>query len=97
MDLYAKSREHEKNNENFLLLMQEYPFIKPFQPSPAKAPWHVQAKLSTKIGYDVWMNFWPHVAKGQLEGESSVLGWEQIRLMIDRAVDSCDDGFSVIE
>ncbi len=101
MELYEKTAEHRQNNEQFRTMMARYSWMRPFQPSSTKAPWHIQVKLTTRIGYEFYLNFWPHLAKAQMEGEKSVEGWDEIRAMISRAIDACDDGgkddFEVIE
>ena len=97
MELYARNKEHKDNNKKFFELMERYDWMLPFQPAPEKAPWHIQVRLTTRIGYDLWLNFWPHVAKGQMEGEAAVQGWDQVRLMISRAIDACQDDFPVVE
>lgn len=56
-----------------------------FQPSPQKAPWHVQAVID--LGGDVQLiNFWPHKMKGQRDGYKPVEGEHAIRGIIEQAL-----------
>ncbi len=96
LDFYAKTPQHIRNNQEFLDIMARYPWMKLYQPNADKAPWHVQAKLTTAIGYTIFLNFWPHVAKAQMDGEGAVQGWDAIKAMICRAIDACDDDFDIV-
>lgn len=66
MILYWKRSRHEV--EYFYELMREFSHVKFFQPSPDRAPWHVQARLPN----GELINFWPHARKAMLENEPPV-------------------------
>lgn len=86
MELYAKTDEHEHNNRAFLALLESDSDLKAsaFQPSPGKAPWHWQAILDGAEGLPPYeLNFWPHVAKANLDKNKSVEGWEKIRELVE--------------
>ena len=87
MQLYANPRNplHFKNNERFLSVIGEFPVVKLFQPSPEKAPWHVQCVIDGG-GYPQLINFWPHSMKGQRDGHKSVEGEAAIRGIIEQAI-----------
>ena len=91
MELYERTAQHAKNNECFRQLAKRYPWIKFTQPQPVKAPWHWQCIIRGEGPYPVLVNFWPHVAKAQREHCKSVQGWEDIRLIIVKAID--ENGF----
>jgi len=98
MRLYANPHrpDHAENNERFLRLIRQYPQIQPYQPSPDKAPWHVQAVIDGESPQLI--NFWPHVLKGQREGYRSVEGVAALEGIIRGAIeDASEDDYSVIE
>lgn len=66
-------------------LIRTYPDIHFFQPSPDKAPWHVQAAIDTG-GDNIVLNFWPHKMKGNRDGSHSVEGGLALRALIDAAI-----------
>jgi len=99
MNLYERTEEHQKNNECFRLFVRSFSLARFFQPSPEKSPWHWQTIVRGEGPYDVLINFWPHVAKAQKDGEKSVEGWDQIRLLMLQVIDEngFGDGSEVIE
>lgn len=101
MEIYVNpNRQDDFDNaaafENF---MARYAWATFFKPQPEKAPWHVQCKIETS-GLPIILNFWPHKAKAQRDGEASVVGWDAIRLLMSQAIDDSQqspDDFDVIE
>nr|WP_309504320.1 hypothetical protein [uncultured Roseovarius sp.] len=72
--------------DEFDALTRQYPNIHFFQPSPDKAPWHVQAVLDAADGEPIVLNFWPHKRKAQRQGEHSKEGDSAAREIIDEAI-----------
>ena len=68
-------------------IVESYPEVRFFQPSPDKAPWHVQALLAEG---EIELNFWPHKMKGQRRPMYAVEGEYAIRDIIEQAI---EDGF----
>lgn len=101
MEIYSNpNRKEDRDNvaafENF---MARYEWVKFYQPQPVKAPWHVQCKIETSAA-PIIINFWPHKAKAQRDGEPSVAGWDAIRLLMSLAIDDSQSAgaeFDVIE
>lgn len=89
--------DHAANNATFIRIVNDFPQVAPFQPSPEKAPWHWQAVI------DLWrdpqvINFWPHTCKAQREGYTSVYGERAIRGIIESALmDAAEEPFEVFE
>lgn len=90
--------DHAENNAAFVRVVNEFPQLYVFQPSPAKAPWHWQAVVE-QGGPVVLLNFWPHTLKAQRENCRSVEGEDAIRALILEALDDArgEDDFDVIE
>ncbi len=89
---------HLDNIEEFRKIAERFPWLEFKQPSPKKAPWHVQAIISRGEGMDgIVLNFWPHTGKAQREHCASVQGIEAIRLMIAEAIDDSAGNDAVIE
>lgn len=87
MQLYANPNrpDHAENNAAFQRVVNAYPEISPFQPSPEKAPWHWQAVID--LGGDVQLiNFWPHTLKGQRDGYRAIQGENALRGIIEQAI-----------
>ena len=95
MELYQKTKEHEKNNEAFRMLVRRYEWMRFYQPNEIAAPWHWQCLVRGEGPYVVAINFWPHVAKAQREYCKSVQGWDEIRSLISTVID--ENGFDEIE
>lgn len=72
--------------DEFDALTRQYPQIRFFQPSPDKAPWHVQAILDAADGVPIVLNFWPHKQKAQRQGEYSREGCNAAREVIKAAL-----------
>lgn len=89
--------DHAANNAAFLRVVNEFPQLSLFQPSPHRAPWHWQTVID--MGGDVQViNFWPHTGKAQREGYKSVTGESAIRGIIEQAlIDASEDPFDVFE
>lgn len=88
MQLYANpdNAGHAANNAAFLRVVNEYPQLRLYQPSPVKAPWHWQAVID--MGGDVQLlNFWPHTLKAQRDGYKAVEGEIAIRGIIEGAIE----------
>jgi hypothetical protein len=86
MQLYANPNrpDHAENNAAFLRVVNDYPGLSLFQPSPEKAPWHWQAVID--LGGDVQLiNFWPHTLKGQRDGYKAIQGEAALRGIIEQA------------
>lgn len=99
MNLYQNPHDpgHVANIEMFERVVNEFPDLHPFQPSPNKAPWHVQAVIDLCKNV-VILNFWPHTGKAQVEGQKSVEGEDAIRVLIGEAfIDAAEEPFDVIE
>jgi hypothetical protein len=99
MQLYANPDrpDHAENNATFLRVVNSYPTLAPFQPSPERAPWHWQAVID--LGRDVQiLNFWPHTMKAQRDGFKAVEGESAMRAVIEAALeDAAEEPFDVIE
>jgi hypothetical protein len=65
--LYCDAHDAEEvaNCGDFLDVVDMFPQVKFYQPSPVKAPWHWQAKWPCADGVDAVLNFWPHKGKVQ--------------------------------
>lgn len=98
-NLYWKDQTQRGNCDAFVYLARRYDWIRFYQPNPQKAPWHWQCGIRGEGPYDVIVNFWPHVAKAQREGEKSVEGWDNIRSLISQVIDEngFGDGSEVLE
>lgn len=98
INYYFRDRIDAGNCEAFQSIVEDYPSIHFFQPSPDKAPWHVQAFLADG---EIELNFWPHKIKGQRRPMASVEGEGKIRAMIGAAMaDAMSDAegeFDVLE
>lgn len=88
MLLYANPdrQDHAENNAAFLRVVNDYPQLRLFQPSPDKAPWHWQAVIDMG-GYVQLLNFWPHQMKGQRDGYKAVQGERALRGIIEGAIE----------
>ena len=89
MALYEKTDEHVRNNQGFADLLARWPVLNQlaFQPSPEKAPWHWQAILDGAECLPPYeFNFWPHVARANLNGSKSVEGWEKIEELVEETL-----------
>lgn len=96
MQLYANHPEDEANNAAFLRVVNEFPFLILHQPSPEKAPWHVQTTIGGRNPQ--LLNFWPHRLKGQRDGMKAVEGEHALRAIIEGAIaDAHGEPFDVIE
>lgn len=99
MKLYANPHKpgHAVNNAAFERVVNEYPQLSLFQPSPERAPWHWQGVVD--LGRDVQIiNFWPHLLKGQRDGMQAVQGELSLRGIIEGAIeDAQEEPFDVIE
>lgn len=97
MQYYYRDSYDAENCAKFNELTQDYPDIRFFQPSPQKAPWHVQAVLPA-LDEPIVLNFWPHKIKGQRQGCMAVEGIAAMRALIDEAItDAAEEPFDVIE
>lgn len=99
MQLYANPNrpDHAANNSAFLRVVNDYPQLSLFQPSPEKAPWHWQAVIDLG-GTPQILNFWPHTLKGQRDGLRSVEGEAALRGIIEGALeDAAAAPFYLIE
>jgi len=99
MQLYANPHrpDHAENNAAFLRVVNDFPQISLFQPSPEKAPWHFQCVID--LGNDPQLiNFWPHTMKGQRDGYKAVQGEHALRGIIEQAlIDAAEEPFDLIE
>jgi len=100
MELYQNPNrpDHAENNAAFLRVVKDFPELELFQPSPQKAPWHVQAII--KFGqYPIILNFWPHTMKAQRDGFKAVEGASAIRGVIEGALEDAatEQPFDLIE
>ncbi len=68
--------------------------IRFFQPSPIKAPWHVQAVLG-----EIELNFWPHKMKGQRRPLPAVEGAQALFALLQEALHDYhnEDDLQVVE
>tara|TARA_R110001632_G_scaffold1568_2_gene6901 strand:+ start:365 stop:673 length:309 start_codon:yes stop_codon:yes gene_type:complete len=98
MNLYERNQEHKKNNECFKIFVRCFNWVDIYQPQPEKSPWHWQARVVGDGTHSVIVNFWPHVAKAQRDGEKSVQGWDKIYSIMQCAINENGfDEFEVIE
>lgn len=100
MQLYANPnrQDHLENNAVFIRVVNDYPQLSLYQPSPEKAPWHWQCIID--LGREVQLiNFWPHTLKGQRDGYKAVQGETALRGIIEQAlIDAVgNESFDVIE
>lgn len=88
---YANPKKpwHEENVRWFRKIVNEYPQVRFFNPSPSLAPWHVQAVIQ-----DVTLNFWPCAGKANVDREPAVYGYEEVKKILNR---SLEDDFEVLE
>lgn len=86
MQYYFRDQYECEACDYFHDLTQQYPNIRFFQPSPDKAPWHVQAILDAADGAPIVLNFWPHKEKAQRQGCMSLEGRHAARSVIEEAI-----------
>jgi len=87
MQLYANPNrpDHAENNAAFIRVVNDYPQLNLFQPSPEKAPWHWQCIID--LG-----------GKGQRDGYKAIQGERALRGIIEQAlIDAAEEPFDVIE
>lgn len=91
---YWKDGWGRMNCEAFCMFVKSHKWIRFYQPSPQKAPWHWQCQIKGEGPYDVLVNFWPHTAKAQRDGCKSVEGWDAIRALVSQIMEEngFDDG-----
>lgn len=83
MELFANPRRDDyfqqlENNDGFRELTYRFPQLEFYQPSPEKAPWHVQTIVGYELaGTSITINFWPHTGKSQREYCKAVVGWDK--------------------
>lgn len=98
MQYYFRDAFDQENCEAFDAITRDYPDIRFFQPSPQKAPWHVQAVLDANDDEPIVLNFWPHKLKGQRQPMPSLEGEAALRSIIDEALkDAAEEPFDVFE
>jgi hypothetical protein len=90
MQLYWTTPEQEINCAAFETFMRRFHWVEFIQPSPEKAPWHVQAWIRCANNYVVIVNFWPHKLKGQYDGQA-VEGMDALAKMLWCALDGKHD------
>lgn len=86
MQYYFRDEFEREACDRFDELTQQYVNIRFFQPSPDKAPWHVQAVLDAADGVPIVLNFWPHKQKAQRQGSYSEEGDNAARSVIEEAL-----------
>lgn len=86
MQYYFRDEYEAEACDQFDDLTRQYPNIRFFQPSPDKAPWHVQAVLDAADGVPLVLNFWPHKEKAQRQGDVSIEGRAAARTVIEAAL-----------
>jgi len=91
MKYYAKTQEHAKNIEAFKMFKKRFEWANFYQPNAEKAPWHWQCRISGQGPYDAIINFWPHFAKTQRDGEKVKVGWDYAREIMAEAIE--ENGF----
>lgn len=72
MQYFFRDSDEAELCEQFDDLIRIYQDIRFFQPSPHKAPWHIQAILDADE--PIVLNFWPHKAKAQRQNGVSYEG-----------------------
>lgn len=106
MQLHFDSYDPEQveNIALFQNIMDAYPSLKFFQPSPDRAPWHVQVIFDPPTGEAMALNFWPHRMKAQRwTGGKAEEGHGAVVSAIEEAIDDLAtlhadrDAFSLIE
>jgi len=85
--------------EAFEEMTRKFPSVRFFQPSPDKAPWHVQAIFDLGPAEEpIVLNFWPHKNKGQRQPLPAIVGIDEITSLIDAALkDAAEEPFDVFE
>lgn len=86
MQYYFRDQYECEACDHFDAVTQDYPNIRFFQPSPHKAPWHVQAILDAADGVPIVLNFWPHKEKAQRQGCMSFEGRAAAKTVIEEAL-----------
>ena len=94
MQLFANQyrQDHLDNCAAFRGLMARFPQLNFHQPSPEKAPWHVQCQVGGII-----LNFWPHTGKAQREYCPSVVGWSAAETLIEGVLAEAEEEVDLIE
>lgn len=86
MQYYFRNKHEAEFCDRFDALTRQYRNIRFFQPSPAKAPWHVQAVLDAGEHEPIVLNFWPHKQKASRQGLPSTEGPDAARDVIEEAL-----------
>ena len=86
MQYYFRNKHEAEFCDRFDALTRQYRNIRFFQPSPAKAPWHVQAVLDAGEHELIVLNFWPHKQKASRQGLPSTEGPDAARNVIEEAL-----------
>lgn len=99
MQYYFRNEHEAELCDEFDRIVADHPDIRFFQPSPHKAPWHVQAIIDDGSDDPIELNFWPHKAKAQRKPLRSVEGLDAIRDTIRQAMQDAAafEPFDVIE
>lgn len=103
LQYYYRDQYEAEACDEFDALTKEYPAIRFFQPSPERAPWHVQCVIEMADGDPATLNFWPHKRKAQRQYCHSREGEEAARQVIEDALwdqallERERDTFSVID
>lgn len=98
MQYYHRDQFSAENCADFDRITQDYPEVRFFQPSPDKAPWHVQAVFDMGEEEPIVLNFWPHKMKGQRQPMHAVEGEAALHKIIAEAIaDAEEEPFCVIE
>lgn len=79
-----------RNCLDFITLVESYPELRFFQPSPLKAPWHWQVILRNDM-CPIYLNFWPHKGKAYCAEVGRARGLHPIRALIDHALEKNEE------
>jgi hypothetical protein len=100
MQLYDNDGTYKEECKIFEQIISQYPQLHFFQPSPEKAPWHVQVIMDSDAGREGELNFWPHKLKVSYRGPSKsgvAAIHEAINEAINDVIQSSRGDFDLIE
>lgn len=89
--LYSTSAKRDLENEQFLALANRYEWADFYRPNAENSPCHWVCAVRGAGPYIAKINIWTTTARGQREGMPSVKGWDEIRGLIDEAIE--ENGF----
>ena len=91
IEVWINKISQKENADIFKRIMKKYPWMNFRKPNEEKSPWHIVGTIPFLNGYDLTVNFWPHKAKAQIEGDNVIVGWDNIMDEICRQIDISQD------